>query len=219
MLILKSYIYQAVLIGLCSLLLSFSFAAAQSGRTEISFPTPPQTIEALQSEILAMQAETTLSPEQKTAIEATYNSAVNELNLANQARQDAVRFERELREAETTESRLQRDIDGLRQSLQNQTDQTDLDRSLTLLERELSSRESDLRAYRTELAQYETTLDNLLQRPLQLREDLALIRNDGTDFETELTTLGEGQETLAEKAARRLLEAKFHRNQTQTIAL
>ena len=90
---------------------------------------------------------------------------------------------------------------------------------MTLLERELSSREGDLRAYRTELAQYEATLDNLLQRPLQIREDLALIRNDATEFEAELTTLGEGQQKAGEKAARRLLEAKFHRTQTQIIAL
>ena len=216
---LKPYMTKALLIWVCSLLIGFSFAAAQSSRTEISFPTPPHTIEALQSEISTMQAGAALSAEQKTTLETTYSSAVNELSVANQARQDAIRFERELREAEATELRLQRDIDGLRDSLQNQIDQEDLDRSLTLLERELSSREGDLRAYRTELAQYEATLDNLLQRPLQIREALTLARNDATGFETELNSFGEGQDTLADKAARRLLEAKFHRTQTQIIAL
>ena len=219
MMALKSYSIKAVFVCLCALVLSVNFAVAQAGRTEISFPTPPQTIEALQSEISNLQTGTALTVEQKQTIEATYNSAVNELNVANQARQDAIRFERELREAETTEIRLQRDIDGLRQNLQSQADQEDLDRSLTLLERELSSRENDLRAYRTELTQYETTLDSLLQRPLKIREDLTVLRNDVTDFEVELTTLRDGTENEAEKAALSLIEAKLHRRQTQIIAL
>ena len=87
-----------------------TFAYAQGQSNGISFPKPPVTVQAVEGEVSALQSATNLSEDALSTIEATYGSVINELNLADQARQDAVRFERELSEAENTEKRLRAEI-------------------------------------------------------------------------------------------------------------
>lgn len=195
------------------------FGSAQINAQEISFPNAPVSTEALQSELLKIETDTSLSSEQRASIETIYKAAFNESSLATQARQDAVRFENELAQAETTETRLRRDIEQLNTRSSDENDLDNIDRSLNVLERELSTLEGELRGYRTELSQYETTLDALLQRPLQLGDELSLARSDEAELGQQISELGDVSDDARELAAGRLLEMQFYRHQIQVIAM
>lgn len=215
----KSHLYSFIVSVFLCVCFSVTAAQAQSGQTAITFPDAPVTIEVLQSGMTSVQAETSLTTDQKASITATYNSAVNEMNLAAQARQDASRFMRELQEAPVTEARLRGEIDVLTEQLGNEDEGDDYDRSLTVLERELSASEGELRAYRTELNQYETTLDTLLSRPLKLRDDLTLFRNEEADLTQQISALDGAAEDTRTIAGLRLLQTQQYRRQVRIIAL
>ncbi len=192
---------------------------AQVSAPSIAFPDAPVSNEALRSELAAIDANASLTNEQKASIETIYKAALNEVDLALQARQDAVRFENELSQADTTEAGLRGEISRLDVQALDGDELDNLDQSLNALERELTSLEGELRGYRTELAQYEATLDTLLQRPLQLGDELALVRSEENELSQELSEIAEVNEDPREQAARRLLDAQYHRRQIQIIAM
>ena len=208
---------KAIWLILVCALQSLTYAMAQSAGTDISFPPAPMTVEAVQSEISDFQSSSALSVDQKAAVDAAYNTVINELNLAEQARQDAVRFERDLSEAEVVERQLRRDIENIETQLSEQGT-GNLDGSLTILERELTNLEGELRAYRTELNQYDATLDMLLQRPVLLRESLAAARNEEALLAQQVSEIGEASTDARESAARRLVQAQHYRHKVQIIA-
>jgi potassium efflux system protein len=198
---------------------SIAISAAQTNAADIAFLDAPTSREALQSEMSNVEANTELTAEQKNSVLAAYKAALGEIELAAQSRQDAVRFENELTEAAATEALLRREIELLEANLADDNEPDNLTRSLNVLERELSTLEGELRGYRTELSQYEKTLDTLLQRPLQLGDELLLIRSDEANLEQELSGLGETSSDPRTISARRLLEAQVYRRQIQIIAM
>jgi len=217
--VIKSKIFKSFIAALLCYLHCASYAYAQGQSNGISFPKPPITVAAVQSELSALQSGTNLSEDEISAFEVTYNSILNELNLADKARQDAVRFERELLEAENTEKRLRAEISKIEQQLTDSDAQDNLDRSLTVLERELTTLEGELRAYRTELNQHEASLDGLLQRPVQIRETLTQARDADASLVQQLSGLDEAADNPRDVSARRLIQAQQYRRNVQIIAL
>lgn len=196
-----------------------AISTAQVSAPEITFPDAQLSVEILQSELSTLEANAALSPEQKDPARASYQAALNEMSLAMQARQNAIRFENEFTKAEATETRLRREIDALKSDLSGNNKAETIDRPLNVLERELSGLEGELRSYRTELSQYELTLDNLLQRPLQLGDELTLARSDEVELGQQVSDLEEVSDEPRDRAARRLLEAQHYRRQIQIIAM
>lgn len=193
--------------------------SAQVNAQDITFPDAAISVEVLQSELSTLEANTALSPEQKEPIKASYQAALNEINLAMQARQNAIRFENEFVKAEATETRLLQEIEALKYDIAADDEAESIDQPLNLLERELSGLEGELRGYRTELSQYELTLDNLLQRPLQLGDELTLARNDEIELGQQVSDLGDNSDDPRELGSRRLLQAQHFRRRIQIIAM
>ena len=213
----QSKFFKTILLAALCYLYALTYVHAQSGGNGISFPAPPITVETVQSELEAIKAGS-LPDDTLSAVEGAYNTLINELNLAEQARQDAVRFERELTEADSTEGRLRADITQAEKELAAAGDQDNLDRSLSVLERELTSLEGELRAYRTELDQHEETLVSLLQRPVQIREKLALLRDEEASLTQQLSAYEDTSDDPRELSARRLIQAQHYRRKVQIIA-
>lgn len=217
--VINSKNFKTVMMVLLCCLNGLTFAYAQGQSNGISFPKPPITVQAVEGEVSALQSATNLSEDALSTIEATYGSVINELNLADQARQDAVRFERELSEAENTEKRLRAEISNVEKQLTDSDAQDNLDRSLIVLERELTTLEGELRAYRTELNQHEATLDGLLQRPVQIRETLTQARDSQASLVQQLSGLDETLDSPRDVSVRRLVQAQHYRRNVQIIAL
>jgi len=177
----------------------------------------PDILEAVQSEISDFQASSTLPAEQKAVVDAAYNSVLNELNLAQQARQDAVRYERELSEADITETRLRRDIAAI--ELQLKAENTDdVDGSLTVLEALTVARneEAVLAQQVTELAEASTEARESAARRLvqaqHYRRKVQIIA-----LESELAGLSPRQELVSLR--RDLTALKITRTEARVLLL
>lgn len=218
MIAIRPYIYKALIKVLLCCFIVNHYVIAQTDNTSLSFPEQTVTVEAIQSELSTLVSGSTLSEAQLSEVEGAYNSALNEMNLAAQARQDASRFERELREAPTTESRLREEIKSLVGQLDIDPDE-DGDQALNQLELRLSTLESELRTYRNEAKQLAETHDMLLTRPLNIRDEISSLTNAANNSLQQISELQSGEEGTPQLGRLRLAQAQNYRQQVQIIAL
>ncbi len=197
---------------------SFSNAIAQDSHSENSALAPPEfTISSLENRIAALDNNRELNEADVKIIEATYRSAIQDMETAQLNRQSAEETAIKMDNAQQT-------IDGLRNQIEQaerrpaQTTRSDMrtGEDLQKLEQERVLKEGELRNFETELESIRAEIQSISERSLQ--DELANAR-------LALATQTERKEILSpdngpvEISQRVLVEAREYEWRTKITAL
>lgn len=164
-----------------------------------------------------------LTDEQISIANELYDTGINALRNATTNIETANRFRSELQNGQNIIAELENEVNGLRETINSQEPDdasTPLNRSrFNQIQQDLITQEGELRALRSEIGRYDAGLQNLLQRPLTAREELANARERLGELSSTLTEFGEGELDSLGQVRRDTLRARQYFERSQAFVL
>ena len=211
-------------------LLAFSFALATvllsaeplQAQDAPSSAEPTFTAQTLENRIQVLDADTTLSEEQKGQIRASLRMAADRLTEATRQSERRAQFTTAVENTVALQAELDIELksaqDALSEDLAPMAEMIG-DGALFELEQELRAKESDLAEIETRLQGLQDTLNTLTARQESAPQELSEARAALSDLQTRLNALGDGELEALSEARRTEIQARiwYRRNQIRAL--
>ena len=204
-------------------LLSVLIGARSVQAQDVPSSTPPTfTAQTLESRIETLDADTTLSDEQKGQIRVSLRMAADRLAEATRQSERRTQFTTAVENAVALQAELDVELKAAQEALS-----ADLapmaemigDGALFELEQELRAKESDLAEIETRLQGLQDTLNILTSRQESAPQELSEARAALSDLQTRLNAFGDGELEALSDARRTEIRARiwYRRNQIRAL--
>lgn len=213
-----SYLF-AVVFALVTALIVTEAAYAQETATASA---PNFTAQSLEQRIEILEADTSLSDEQKAQAKASLRTAADRLEEATRQSERRTQFSTAVENTLALQAELDIELEAAQDALS-----ADLapmaemigDGALFELEQELRAKESDLAEVESRLQSLQETLNTLSARQASAPQELSEARAALSDLQTRLNAFGDGELEALSEARRTEVQARiwYRRNQIRAL--
>ena len=183
---------------------------------------PSFTAQTLEARMEILEADESLSDEQKMQILASLKMAADRLAEATRQSERRMLFLTAVENTEALQAELDIELQAAQETLTAEPEPLEEmigDAALFGLERDLRTKESDLAATETRLQRLQDSLDTLTARQASAPEELSEARAAMNDLQIRLNALGDGELEALSEARRTEIQARlwYRYNQIQAL--